>query len=85
VNLCFSLFFFQAAHVIHSFIRSTKEMRVMAAQSFNEWLSSGDFVPAILQALADPQAPEVWRELLEEERGGGGGGGGGVDQKLMTT
>jgi len=48
---------------------SPSEMRVMAAQSFNEWLSSGDFVPAILQALADPQAPEASgfaAEVLQE-------------------
>jgi hypothetical protein len=34
-------------------------MRVLAADSFNQWLASGDFVPTIIQVLADPQAPEA--------------------------
>lgn len=45
------------------------EMRVLAAESFNQWLASGEFVPTIIQVLADPQAPEasgLAGEVLQE-------------------
>jgi hypothetical protein len=44
-------------------------MRVLAAESFNQWLASGEFVPTIIQVLADPQAPEasgLAGEVLQE-------------------
>lgn len=38
---------------------SFADMRKLAAESFNQWLSGGELVPTVIQVLADSQAPEV--------------------------